>query len=85
MLVDKPLGYTLDDFDRYEDARGWSFDNVKEYMPGHHIYTQDDLHRFVRDISAGSDPYRHRRAEIIDDVQTYRDGFSKRILEYFGI
>ena len=85
MLLDKPIGYTLDDFDQYEDARGWSFDNVKEYMPGHHIYTQDDLYQFIRDISAGSDPYRSRRAEIIDDVQTYKDGFSKRILEYFGI
>ena len=79
------IGYTLDDFDQYEDARGWSFDNVKEYMPGHHIYTQDDLYQFIRDISAGCDPYRSRRAEIIDDVQTYKDGFSKRILEYFGI
>lgn len=85
MLLDKPIGYTLDDFDQYEDARGWSFDNVKEYMPGHHIYTQDDLYQFIRDISAGCDPYRSRRAEIIDDVQTYKDGFSKRILEYFGI
>ena len=85
MLLDRPIGYTLDDFDRYEDARGWSFDNVKEYMPGHHIYTEEDLHKFVEDIAEDRDPYKDKRAEILDDVQSYRGGFSERILDYFGI
>ena len=85
MLLDKPIGYSLDDFDRYEDARGWSFDNVKEYMPGHHIYSKEDLAAFISDISEGKDLCRDRRTEILKEVQTYRDGFSKRILDYFGI
>lgn len=85
MLLDKPMGYTLDDFSQYEDARGWSFDNVKEYMPGHHIYNMDDLEKFIKDVADGADPFRDRRNEILGDVQTYRDGFSKRILDYFGI
>ena len=85
MLLDKPIGYSLDDFDRYEEARGWSFDNVKDYMPGHHMYTKEDLETFIRDIAAGRDLYKDRREQILGEVQTYRDGFSKRILDYFGI
>ena len=85
MLLDKPIGYTLDDYDKYEDARGWCLDNVKNYMAGHHIYSFDGLKDFITDISEGKDLYRDHRNEIIDEVHTYRDGFSKRILDYFGI
>ena len=85
MLLDRPIGYTLDDYDQYEEMRGWSFDNVKEYMPGHHIYTLDDLFAFINDIAAGKDLYKEKRDSVIDEVHTYRDGFSKRILDYFGI
>lgn len=85
MLLDKPLGYTLDDFDQYEDARGWSFDNVKDYMPGHHMYTMEDLLAFVGDVAEGRDPYAADRARILPQMHTYTDGFSRRIAEYFGL
>ena len=85
MLLDKPIGFTLDDFDNYEDARGWSFDNVKDYMPGHHIYCMEDMKHFIKDVSEGNDTYRDWRAKIRPEMQTYDDGFSKRILDYFGI
>lgn len=85
LLVDKPLGYTLDDYDRYESARGFSFENVKEYMPGHHIYGAEDLKQFISDISENRDPHAEWRARIRPEMQTYTDGFSKRILDYFGI
>ena len=85
MLLDRPIAYTLDDFDRYEEARGWSFDNVKEYMPGHHIYTAEDLEDFISAVAAGSDPHREWRHRILPEMQTYTDGYSKRILDYFAI
>lgn len=85
MLLDKPIGYTLDDFDEYDNARGYSFEGVKDYMPGHHIYTMEDLKGFIGDVAAGSDPYRDHRNEIRPELQTYTDGFSKRILDYFDI
>lgn len=85
MLLDKPIGYTLDDFDRYEDARGWSFANVKDYMPGHHIYSMEDLLAFVRDVAEGADPYAADRARILPEMHTCTEGFSRRIAEYFGI
>ena len=85
MLTDKPIGYTLDDFEGYELARGWSFDNVKDFMPGHHIYTLDELKTFIEDISNGRDIYRSWRHDVMKEAHTYTDGFSERIVEYFGI
>lgn len=85
MLLDKPIGYTLDDFDEYDHARGFSFEGVRDYMPGHHIYTMEDLKGFIKDVAAGLDPYKEHRSEVRPQMQTYTDGFSKRILDYFGI
>lgn len=85
MLVDKPIGYTLDDFDKYEEARGWAFDNIKDYMPGHHMYTFDDMKSFISDIAESEDPHKEWRAKVTEEMHTYRDGFSKRILDYFNI
>lgn len=85
MLLDKPIGYTLDDFDRYEDARGWCLDNVQDYMPGHHIYDIEGLKGFITDVSEGADPHAAWRARIRPEIHTYTEGFSKRILDYFGI
>lgn len=85
LLTDKPLGYTLDDYDEYEARRGFSFDNVKDFMPGHHIYTTEDMKAFISDIAAGKDPHSEWRARVTSEAHTYRDGFSKRILDYFNI
>ena len=85
MLVDRPIGFTLDDFNQYEGKRGWAFDNIKEYMPGHHIYTIDDMEGFIKDVADSKDPHKEWRAIVTKEFHTYREGFSKRILDYFGI
>ena len=85
MLADRPIGYTLDDFDKYEEVRGWAFDNILDYMPGHHMYTFADLADFIRDIAESKDPHKEWRAKVTEEFHTYRDGFSERILEYFNI
>ena len=40
---------------------------------------------FIEDVAAGKDPHKEWRAKVTDEMHTYRDGFSKRILDYFGI
>ncbi|MBQ6623118.1 MAG: CDP-glycerol glycerophosphotransferase family protein [Mogibacterium sp.] len=85
ILLDKPIGYTVDDFDEYQEARGWCLDNVKEYMAGHHIANMEELKQFIDDVSDGLDPHKEWRNRIRPELQTYEDGFSKRILDYFGI
>ena len=85
LLTDKPMGFTMDDFEEYKEARGFCFENVLDYMPGHYIYTIEDLKQFVADVADGKDPHAEWRARIMPEIHTYTDGFSKRILDYFDI
>lgn len=75
LIVNKPIAYALDDFDAYKEARGFVFDNPKDYMPGHHLYNVDDLIHFVDDVSKGKDPYITNRLlirkEAIHDSHHY--------------
>lgn len=85
LLLDRPVGYTLDDYEEYEAARGFSFEGVRDYMPGHHIIDMPELRRFIEDVAEGRDPHREWRHKVLPEMQTYTDGFSERILDYFGI
>ena len=51
MLLDRPIGFTLDDYEEYKRLRGFVFDNVLDYMPGYHIYTLSQLIIMLQDIA----------------------------------
>jgi CDP-glycerol glycerophosphotransferase (TagB/SpsB family) len=85
LLLDKPMGFILTDFDEYEKARSWCYDNVKDYMPGHHIYTAEDLREFLADTAAGRDAYAEARAKVLPELQTQAESYSRNVLDYFGI
>lgn len=86
LLIDKPIGFTLDDYESYKQARGFVFEDPKEYMPGAQIYTLDDLMQFVRDIAEDApDPCKAKRAEVRVHTNKYSSDFCKRILERFEI
>lgn len=73
LLLNRPIGFTLDDIESYEYKRGFNFDNVKSMMPGHHIYTVSDLWTFIDDVSTDTDHYREKREEVADRVHKYRN------------
>ena len=85
LLLDRPMGFILTDFDEYEKARSWCYDNVKDYMPGHHIYKKEDLNQFISDVAEGKDPYRDARAKVRPELQTESESYCKDILDHFGI
>lgn len=47
LIVDKPIAYTLDDYEVYKQTRGFVFEDPHEYMPGHHLYRFSDLERLL--------------------------------------
>ena len=86
LCLDRPIGYTLDDYEEYKNSRGFSMDNPLDYMPGKHIYTYDDLVDFVRDVSCGIDQYHEERKAVQSKVGLVDDGkCCKRLLNYLGI
>ncbi|MCX4325833.1 MAG: CDP-glycerol glycerophosphotransferase family protein [Lachnospiraceae bacterium] len=82
LLTNKPVAYVIPDFEEYQQKRGFVFNNVKDYMPGHLIYTEEDFWKFLEDFSKGIDNYKKQRLSVRDIIHKYDDGKScERILE----
>ena len=86
LLLDRPIIYTLDDFDEYNKNRGLWPDNCKDYMPGYHVYDYDDFKTAIHEISEGKDVYHSQRSMIIKEIHTYKDGMSsQRVTSLLGL
>ena len=86
LCLNRPIGYTLDDYEEYKESRGFAMDNPLDYMPGKHIYTYDDLLDFVRDVSCGVDKYQEKRKDVCNSVGLVDKGeCCKKLLDYLGI
>lgn len=85
LLVDKPIGYTLDDYQEYKDSRGFIFENPLDYMPGHHLFSFKDLMGFISDISDNRDPYKSSRYNVRQIAISSSNHYCKDILDYLGI
>lgn len=79
ILIDKAIGFTLDDFENYSKTRGFAFENPKEYMPGYHIYNFEEFKSCLYDISRGNDVYKQNREKIINEVHNKCDNYCRRI------
>lgn len=86
LLLDRPLIYTLDDFDEYNRNRGLWPNNCLDYMPGYHVYDEDGFKMAIHEINIGKDVYRDQRSMIISEIHSYRDGMSsQRVTSLLGL
>ena len=86
LLLDRPIGFTEDDFEDYGDTRGWAVDNPDSYRPGQRIKTKEDLLDFVDSLTRGEDSYASDRHRVLKLSNEYLDGgYCKRALECANI
>lgn len=85
LLLDKPIAFTMDDYEEYASKRGFVFEDAKKYMPGYHIIDLMGINEFFTDIKKGIDRYKSARLEVLPAMQNKCDGYSERVLEYFNI
>ncbi len=78
MLLDRPIGFTVDDVEEYRESRGFVFDPVEEWLPGTEIKTFDDFCRFVREVAMGVDSAWEKRRELMRRMHRYGDDNSCR-------
>lgn len=84
LLLDRPIGFTLDDIQEYNDKKGFVFEDPLPYMPGNHIYTFKDLQEFICSISENKDEYKEQRQEINKLFNKFTDDKScERFCNYF--
>ena len=80
LLLNKPIAFTLEDFENYSKTRGFVFDNPKKYMPGHHIYNFKDMEKYIEDIGNDKDLYKEDRQVIMNEVHNPCDNYCERIV-----
>lgn len=86
LLTDKPIAYVIPDFDEYKEKRGFVFEDPKQYMPGHLIYTIGDFETFLEDFSQGRDDYAQERLNVKNLIHKYQDTKScERLLAFSHI
>ena len=86
MLLDKPIGFTLDDVEKYEESRGFVFENIQEWLPGKEIFSFEDMKRFIEDVASGKDPSSGKRRIIKEKMHKFQDGGScRRVLHAFSL
>lgn len=73
LVLNKPLAFVIPDFEEYEKFRGFAFSNVKNYMPGYHISSKDELNDFIKDIHDNKDNFVNERKKIRNIFYSYVD------------
>lgn len=85
LLLDRPLGYVLTDYEIYAQKRGFIFEHPLDYMPGEHIYQKEDLEKFLLHIAQGMDVCQKKRHACLPQMHCVRTQYRKNILDYFHI
>lgn len=85
LLLNKPIGFIIDDFEDYEQNRGFSINDPLKLMPGEHIKTIDDLKNFLINMSNGIDKFNEDRKNINKLVNICDINNTKSLLKKIGI
>lgn len=85
LILDKPIGFVLEDISEYRDKRGFVVDNPLEIMPGAKIYTYECLIKFIQNLIDDNDQFANHRHEVNEIVNKYKYGNCKHILDNVGI
>ncbi len=86
LLLDRPIAFVIEDFEKYKSRRGFTVENPIEYMPGPKIKDTEDLIQFLEDCNNGIDTYKQERDKINKMANSYSGiNACERILEHLGI
>lgn len=83
LLLDKPIGITLDDYQNYKAGIGVVFENLFDVLKGRYIFNNSDLISFIKEVSNNFDSTLADRQKIkaLTNVQPY-DKSTQRVYEF---
>ena len=85
IILDKPMGFVIDDIDNYIKDRGFVFDDVLSLMPGDHIVNQSQLRDFATAVLDNRDPHKDWRHSVLNIMyDKVDDGSCRRIAEFLS-
>lgn len=77
LLLNRPIGFIIDDIESYNGKRGFTVENPLELMPGEHIKTIAELYDFLK-ATEEKDEYFTARAKLLNRLYDNPDGESAR-------
>lgn len=86
LLLNRPIGFTVDDIEDYASTRGFLVDDVDGIRPGYKIKNKDSLLEFIKTIVDGSDCFNEERKKINDLCNTFQGKHNcQQLLELLNI
>lgn len=85
LLLDRPVGYIIADFEQYKTSRGFVMDDPLPYMPGEKIRDLSEIELFLSHVVDGQDLFRDQRRQLMPELHNRTDCYCERILNYLKI
>lgn len=85
LLMNRPIGYVLADYELYKEKRGYVFTDPLEYMPGEKIYNREDIRTFLKHVSEGTDLFSEERKKMLPIMHNKTENYCKRLAEYLEL
>ena len=86
LILNRPIIFTLDDYEEYKQSRGLFPENAIDYMKGYHVYSIPEIQKAIKEIINNRDIYKSERKKILPLYHAYLDkNSSKRVLDAIGI
>ncbi|MBV4425513.1 CDP-glycerol glycerophosphotransferase family protein [Clostridium tyrobutyricum] len=86
LLLDKPIGFIMDDLSKYKNNRGFVFKDIYDWIPGPIINELDQLYEFIEVLNNNIDNFADIRKKINKRVNKYSDFKStERLLKILKI
>ena len=78
LLLNKPIGFLISDFEQYSNSRGFVFKNPKEFMPGEIITKRDELIPFIEKVLClKQDDFEEKKTEMQIRINSRRCLFER--------
>ena len=84
-LLNRPVAFTINDYEEYKEKRGFVFEDVKSLMVGSVIRDSHDLLDFLASVMKSEDPYIEERKKVNNKVNAIQKDFTKTLLDEIGL
>lgn len=84
-LLNRPVAFTINDYEEYKEKRGFVFEDVKSLMVGSIIRDSHDLLEFLASVMKSEDRYIEERKKVNNKVNAIQKDFTKTLLDEIGL
>ena len=86
MILDKPIGFVMNDLGEYSSSRGFVFEDIYDWIPGPIIKDVAQLHNFIEQINNNVDDYKNIREKVNNKTNKYSDfNNTERLFDKLGL